>query len=213
VSTDDLIARLGASTTARRAPRVGLLLAVAAAVGALAALALALAIWGPRHDLPRAVVSMHFWMKAGYALALAAAGLLALERLGRPGERAPIGMTLAGLAVLAVLGLAAHELMILPRGAWMPVLKGHSWQVCSLNIAALSGPGFLAALWALRQMAPTRPRLAGAAAGLMAGGLGAAAYGVACNETAASFLASWYSLGMLAWAAVGALLGPRLLRW
>lgn len=212
MSTDDLIARLGAATE-RRKPRVGLLLAVAATVGALAALAMMMAVWGPRQDLSDAVGSMHFWMKAGYALALAAAGLIALERLGRPGERAPIGMTLAGLAVLAVLALAAHELMILPRGAWMPVLKGHSWQVCSLRIAALSLPGFLAALWALRQMAPTRPRLAGAAAGLMAGGLGAAAYGVACNETAASFLASWYSLGMLAWVAVGALLGPRLLRW
>jgi hypothetical protein len=156
---------------------------------------------------------MGFWMKAGYALALAAAGALALERLGRPGERAPIGMALATLAALAVLALALRELASLPREAWMPNLKGHSWRVCSLRIAALSLPGFLATLWALRRMAPTRPRLAGAAAGLMAGGLGAAAYGLACNETAATFLASWYSLGMLAWVAVGALAGPRLLRW
>jgi hypothetical protein len=185
----------------------------AAALGALAAVALALAVLGPRHDLAAAVGSMGFWMKAGYALALAAAGALALERLGRPGERAPIGMALATLAALAVLALALRELASLPREAWMPNLKGHSWRVCSLRIAALSLPGFLATLWALRRMAPTRPRLAGAAAGLMAGGLGAAAYGLACNETAATFLASWYSLGMLAWVAVGALAGPRLLRW
>ena len=212
MSTDELIARLGAATRARPG-RIPGLLAAAAALGGLAALAMAMAIWGPRHDLASAVASMHFWMKAGYALALAAAGALALERLGRPGERAPIGMALAALAALAVLALALRELAALPREAWMPSLKGHSWRVCSLRIAAVSLPGFLAALWALRRMAPTRPRLAGAAAGLMAGGLGAAAYGLACNETAASFLASWYSLGVLAWAAIGALLGPRLLRW
>jgi hypothetical protein len=103
--------------------------------------------------------------------------------------------------------------MVLPRGTWMPLVKGHSWKVCSLRIAALSLPGFAAALWALRRMAPTRPSLAGSAAGLMAGGLGALAYGLACNETAMTFLASWYTLGMLGWAAVGALIGPRLLRW
>lgn len=212
MSTDDLIARLGASV-ARPPPRVGWLLAAAAAVGWTVALAIVMGVWGPRHDMPIAVTSMHFWTKAGYSAAIAAAGLIALERLGRPGERAPIGMTLAGLAVLAMLGLAAWELTHLPREAWMPVVKGHSWKLCSLRIAALSLPGFVAALWALRQMAPTRLRLAGAAAGLMAGGLGAAAYGMACNESAMTFLASWYSLGMLAWAAVGALIGPRLLRW
>jgi len=212
VSTDDLIQRLGATVQAPP-QKIGRLLALAAVMGGLVALALVLWIWGPRHDMPRAVGEMHFWMKAGYALALAAAGALALERLGRPGEKAPVGMTLAGLAVLAMLIFAARELMLLPREAWMPTLKGHSWRMCSIRIAALSLPGFAAALWALRQMAPTRPRLAGAAAGLMAGGLGAAAYGVACNETAATFLASWYSLGMLAWAAVGALVGPRVLRW
>lgn len=212
MSTDELIARLGASVR-RPPPRVGWLLVAAAALGFAVAFAAVMAMWGPRHDMARAVVSMHFWTKAGYAAAIAAAGLIALERLGRPGERAPIGMVLAGLAVLAMLGLAAHELMTLPRSAWMPMVKGHSWRICSVRIAALSLPGFVAALWALRQMAPTRPRIAGAAAGLMAGGLGAAAYGVACNETAMTFLASWYSLGMLAWAAVGALIGPRLLRW
>lgn len=212
MSTDELIQRLGAAGRATP-PRIGALLALASGMGALVALALVLWIWGPRHDMPRAVGEMHFWMKAGYSLALALAGGLALERLGRPGERAPVGMTLAALAVFAMLILAARELMLLPREAWMPALKGHSWRMCSLRIAALSLPGFAAALWALRQMAPTRPRLAGAAAGLMAGGLGAAAYGVACNESAATFLASWYSLGMLAWAGVGAVVGPRVLRW
>jgi hypothetical protein len=65
----------------------------------------------------------------------------------------------------------------------------------------------------LRQLAPTRLRLAGAGAGLLAGALGATVYGLHCPETGAAFVATWYSLGVATWAAIGAALGPRLLRW
>lgn len=211
MSTDELIARLAAA--GRTPARVPWLLAVAVGVGAIAAVGMALAIWGPRPDLALALGTAGFWMKAGYAAALALAGGLAVERLGRPGEHTRRGMVLAGLATLTVLALAMRELAGLPLEAWAAAARGHSWQVCSLRIAAVSLPGFVAALWALRRMASTRPRLAGAAAGLMAGGLGAAAYSLTCTETAAVFLASWYSLGMAAWTAVGAMIGPRLLRW
>jgi hypothetical protein len=62
-------------------------------------------------------------------------------------------------------------------------------------------------------MAPTRLRLAGAAAGLLAGGVAATVYGLHCQEMTAAFVVTWYSLGVAASVAVGALLGPRLLRW
>jgi hypothetical protein len=62
-------------------------------------------------------------------------------------------------------------------------------------------------------MAPTRLRLAGAAAGFAAGAVGALVYSVHCPELAAPFLGVWYLLGILIPTAVGALLGPRLLHW
>ncbi|MGB0128517.1 MAG: NrsF family protein, partial [Rhodocyclaceae bacterium] len=74
-------------------------------------------------------------------------------------------------------------------------------------------PAFAAALWAMKDLAPTRLRWAGAAAGLLAGTLGAAAYSLHCPELAAPFLALWYVLGMLIPAGVGALVGPRVLGW
>jgi hypothetical protein len=80
-------------------------------------------------------------------------------------------------------------------------------------LAALSAPALFAALWALKGLAPTRLALAGAAAGLLSGALGALAYALHCPELAAPFLALWYSLGMLMPAAAGALLGRVLLRW
>ena len=68
-------------------------------------------------------------------------------------------------------------------------------------------------LRALRELAPTRLRLAGAAAGALAGGAGAAVYALHCPEFGAPFLAVWYVLGMALPVAAGAWLGPRVLRW
>jgi len=45
------------------------------------------------------------------------------------------------------------------------------------------------------------------------GAVGALVYSVHCPEQAAPFIGFWYLLGMLIPTAVGALLGPRLLRW
>jgi hypothetical protein len=70
-----------------------------------------------------------------------------------------------------------------------------------------------AALWALRGLAPTRPRAAGGAAGLLAGAVGAAGYSLACPEASPGFVAAWYTLGIALTGGLGALLGPRLLRW
>jgi len=56
-------------------------------------------------------------------------------------------------------------------------------------------------------------RLTGAAAGLAAGASAATLYGLHCPEVSALFVLIWYSLGMLVAAAIGALAGPRVLRW
>jgi hypothetical protein len=56
-------------------------------------------------------------------------------------------------------------------------------------------------------------RAAGAVAGLAAGAFAATVYCLHCQEVSALFVLTWYSLGILLAASVGALLGPRLLRW
>jgi hypothetical protein len=74
-------------------------------------------------------------------------------------------------------------------------------------------PALAAALWALRGLAPTQARAAGLAAGLLAGGLGAFGYALACTELSPAFVAVWYSLGIGMAGALGAALGPLTLRW
>jgi hypothetical protein len=99
-----------------------------------------------------------------------------------------------------------------PALRWQLVL-GNTWRTCPINISLLSLPAFVAGFWVLKRMAPTRLRLAGAACGLAAGGLGALVYGLHCPELAPPFLGVWYVLGMSIPTIVGLALGPRLLRW
>ena len=77
----------------------------------------------------------------------------------------------------------------------------------------VSLPALAAALWALRGLAPTRLRTAGFASGVLAGSVGAFGYALSCPEASMSFVAVWYSLGILLTGALGAALGPRVLRW
>jgi hypothetical protein len=211
MKTDDLIHLLargaGPAPRAVAARRLG----PGAALGLLAAAVLAALTLG---WVPLALFEhVGAWFKLVYASALALAAAWLAARLGRPLPR--VGAPLA--AVAAVLGAA----LLVGLGSWwqapaaerMAALMGHSALLCPWNVLGLSLPALALALWALRGLAPTRPVAAGAAAGLFAGALGAFGYALACTEVALPFVAAWYTLGMLLTAGLGALLGPRLLRW
>jgi hypothetical protein len=213
MKTDDLIATLAldATPTPPGAARLWLLGALGA--GFVVALGAVLMTLGPRPDLGLALATGPFWMKWGLTigtLAIALSLTLILARPeGKPGSliwvaALPIALiALVGVAELA--GTAADERM----SSWL----GVSALQCPIRIAAFAFPVWMALVWAMRRMAPTRLRLAGFVVGLAAGAAGATAYAVYCSEDSMSFVATWYVLGMLIPAAITALLGPRLLRW
>jgi hypothetical protein len=212
MKTADLIAALAADAgPVKPAPVMGRLVGASLA-GALAA-GFVLVTWLGLRPLGEAVQTSAFWMKAGYTLALALAGFLLAGRLARPAGRTGAIPTIAILAVATMIGLAAMELMRAAPGGMRPLWMGHSASVCSLRILALSVPIYGGAILVMRRLAPTRPAIAGAATGLLAGGVGASLYGLYCQETAATFVACWYTLGIGASAAIGAAIGARVLRW
>jgi len=47
----------------------------------------------------------------------------------------------------------------------------------------------------------------------LAGSIAALVYALHCPELAAPFIAVWYVLGILVPVAIGALIGPNVLRW
>lgn len=153
------------------------------------------------------------WMKLIYGggLALAAGWLTA--RLSRPVARTqwPVRAVLAVFA--GMLALGALTLVTSAPDQRMATLFGETWLSCPRNVVVLSLPALAGALWALRGLAPTQLRSAGFNAGLMAGALGAMGYSLVCPEVSATFVAVWYSLGILLTGVLGAVLGPRLLRW
>lgn len=188
------------------APR--LLIAVGIAVAAW------LVVMIPMYGMPaQAAPQGWFWMKNVYSVALALAGLVAVTRLARPAGRLGWALWLALSAIAWLAMMAAHETMTAPPGQMAALWLGQTWTVCAARIMVFSIPTFAASFWYLRRMAPTRPILAGGAAGFFAGAVGAATYGLYCQESAAAFVVAWYTLGIAVCAAIGAGLGRWLLRW
>ena len=183
----------------------------AMAFGVLTSVALALLILGPVDDL--ALPGAALWIKLGYAAALGAAAAWLTTRLSRPASR-PIGAALAVAGVvIAVATAGLLSLLATEPGERLNYALGQSWAVCPWAVFGLSLPALAATLWAVRGLAPTRPRATGLAAGLLAGATGAAGYALACVEASTLFIAIWYTLGIALSGALGAALGPRVLRW
>ncbi len=213
MKTDDLISMLatGAGHELKANPWRRLMLAIG--FGTLASTILMMKAIPINPALGEVMQLAEFWEKLGFAASIAAISLLLAVRLGRPG----VGLGNAAQAlmapILAIWILAGIAFAGAEPGQRAALFFGDTWKVCPFLIATLASPVFVGSFWAMRDFAPTRLRLAGAAAGMFSGGVGAAVYCFHCPELDAPFIAFWYLLGILIPAAAGALIGPRLLRW
>jgi hypothetical protein len=212
MQTDELINSLTQDLKPAPNDLVARLLNWAGVVGLGIALLLILVI-GVRKDLSAALFSWPFWMKWTYAISMGLTAYLLCERLARPGVK--LGwlaiLPLLPVAILSVLAIRTQ--LQLPDTARMATWLGHSAAMCPFNIGALSIPVFAVLCRTLRRAAPTNLRVAAGAAGLMSGAIAAFAYGLLCTESSVSFVTTWYTLGMLLPAVVGAVFGNTLLRW
>lgn len=212
MKTDDLIVMLATGITPV-APRIALRrFATAIGLGAFFALLLMLTTLGMWSDLSILLLPM-FWIKLTFTASIAVFSLIGAFRLARPGVQ--LGMVLGAMIVpvVAMWILAVVEVIRTPATERLALLFGQSWFLCPFLIAILSVPVFIAVFWAMKGLAPTRPILAGAMSGLLAGSVGATIYCLHCPELMASFLSVWYLLGMLIPTAIGAVAGSRLLHW
>jgi hypothetical protein len=212
MQTDDLIARLSENLAPTPKGQVGRLLLLGLVGGVAASTLLMWASLGLRPDLSVAMTGSAFWMKFSYVLAIGALGLWMVERQARAGAEARLPFMLLAVPVVALVLAAAAELSA-PRADSAALIMGSSASVCAFLILMLALPIFAGLFLALRRLAPTRLTMAGAAAGLAAGGWSASIYSFHCTESTAPFIVIWYSLGMVLAAALGALLGRWVLRW
>lgn len=213
MKTEDLITMLATGAGAVESPATAQRYAVAIGWGAAGAAVLMLALLQVRHDLGQALLLPMFWVKVGFVAWLAAGSLFAALRLSRPGAKinwVPVALCLPVLGIWAIAGFTLIEADPIERSK---LFFGDTWKSCPLLIAMLSVPVFVTVLRTMKDLAPTRPRLAGFAAGLLSGSVAAIIYCLHCPEMGAPFIGFWYLLGVLIPAGFGTLLGNSVLRW
>jgi hypothetical protein len=212
VKTDHLIDMLAQGVEPAERPRWARRLALTLLVGLVVAVVLVAVGLGVRPDLGGAA-RMPVMMKAMFSAAAAAAILPIVMRLMKPGR--PLGWRIGAVllfvgvcvvaTVVALMGEAPDERM----AAWMG--GGFPW--CVVVVPVLAAPTAAGLLWLMRAFAPTRLTLAGAAIGALSGGIGAMAYAMYCPVDSMAFVTTWYVVAIALCAALGAVIGARLLRW
>ncbi|PKA44029.1 DUF1109 domain-containing protein [Rhizobium sullae] len=211
MKTDDLISLLAQDAPVRT--RLGPLLMGGLLIGVAVSAALFLSAVGIRHDMANAIETARVLFKMFVTLTLAVTACGLVFRIGRPA----VSLRLSSLALFVPLILlaagTAAELMAIPQDAWETAMLGRNAGFCLFFISILSFAPLAGFLWALKNGAPERPALAGAAAGLAAGGIAAALYAWHCPDDSPLFLAVWYTTAIAAVTALGALIGSRYLKW
>jgi hypothetical protein len=212
MDTDQLIRSLAADNSHRARP-VGYVLMLALLAAAPVALLIFFAELGVRPDIMTAMHNPFFDLKFAVTLALAISAIAVALHLSRPeASLRGFGWYLLIPAGLLVAGISG-EMMMPQRAPMMTRLVGNNSKFCMTFIPVISLPLLLAALLGLRHGAPARPALSGAIAGLVSAGFAATLYASHCTDDSPLFVATWYTLATALVAALGALMGLRMLKY
>jgi hypothetical protein len=216
VNTEHLIDHLSADLKPVGRVRFGKTLFVAMLIGGAAAFVAMLATVGPRVDVGSTVHLEWTAVKLIFALSVTLTAAPQLLKSMRPGLEKETHPAIVLLPFAAAIAAAFAILLFVTPSAWIVMLRGAtsvSSGRCLLCIIFFAAMPFAAIVWALRQGAPTRLGLCGAIAGVVAGGLGAAAYALTCTSDTIPFIAVCYSVAITLCAFIGAQIGPWLFRW
>lgn len=212
MDTEQLIRSLAADNSHHARP-VGYVLMLALLAAAPVSLLIFFAELGVRPDIMTAMHNPFFDLKFAVTLALAISAIAVALHLSRPeASLRGFGWYLLIPAGLLVAGISG-EMMMPQRAPMMTRLVGNNSKFCMTFIPVISLPLLLAALLGLRHGAPSRPALSGAIAGMLSAGLAATLYASHCTDDSPLFVATWYTLATALVAAVGALIGSRMLKY
>ena len=212
MDTQQLIRTLGADASSV-APPPGRLWSGAIVASVVTAFIAFIVLCGPRTDFAEAAQTVRFLFKFVVTLSLGVTAYFAARAAVQPG--APLTRKLALMALpLVLLAISvAMELAMLPSDQWMARLIGTNSLWCLGLIPSIGLVPLVILLGVMRTGAPTHPTLAGATAGLLAGGIAATFYAAHCFDDSPLFVATWYTLAVVILTAVGAGAGRFLLRW
>jgi hypothetical protein len=187
-------------------------LGLAIAGGAIVALALVFGVLGLRPDLWAAISDSRLWAKLAYTGIIALIALTGARRLARP-ETSGVNLAHFAVPIGILVLLAMFELSAAAPDQRNALIFGETWRECPLLIVGLSLPLLAILMRLYAGFAPQRPQFTGAIIGLGAGATAATLYSLHCPEMAMTFVLLWYSAGIAVVTVIGALIGPRALRW
>jgi hypothetical protein len=208
-STDDLIRSFASAAGTRRSVSLQAALAVTGAASLACALLLVFSVIGIRQDFADMAVRMPFAFKLAYTGALVVGASVVALYAATPGASAT-----ALYALLPAVILLSWGVIFEPTG--FPIMGRTTTAVvfCVGSILFLSLPAMiLTFVVVMRKGAPTQPRFAGAVIGMVSASVAALAYTLACKNDGPAFVAIWYTVACAIMAAIGAVVGHRVLRW
>jgi hypothetical protein len=213
MKTEQLISLLATDLVPQSRRAVLYRFCIALTVGVVGAVGALLASRGVQPDLTELLATPLFWGKLAFPASIGCAAIVMAARLSIPGASPGSAWLMLAVPYATVWAIAFAALAMAPADARVSLLFGHTWLECPFWIALLSVPCYLALSWAMRGLAPTRLRLAGAVVGLLSGAVGTLAYVLWCPEMNVPFWASWYSVGMVIPTLAGCLLARFSFRW
>lgn len=213
MKTDQLIDMLSTNVERIDRSRLSGTLAWAVAIAGVAAFCAMLTTIGLLPDLGNGANLAFLVLKLLFTLSLLALGASFLVRAIRPGQDLRKSFRLAFLPFVAAGAVALAALAFAPPSTWDGVILGTTWASSLVCIPLFAIIPFGVLIWALRRGAPTNLRRTGAMAGLVAGAAGASAYAFGCPANSIPFIAIWYGAAIALCTVIGAIVGPRLLRW
>jgi len=212
MKTDNLISALAADLPNRpmspsRALATALMVSLPIASGLL------LYVVQVRPDIWSALQTPGFDFKLAFLAILSLSSLWLVSRSSRPGTSPRPALIALAASFSLLLAALVLELLVVPSAFWMPRLIGNMSLQCTLLIPTMAIAPLAAILFAMRAGAPDNTTAAGAAAGLLAGAIGATFYAPHCPNDSPLYIAVWYLIGIAAVTVVGSLIGRFTLRW
>lgn len=211
MSQDDLIERL--SDEAPRKPLCSVPALLLAAIGASTVITLGLssafmaAAWDAEHFSQPV-----FLVKVAFLLSLLFASLSIVRDLACPGRKVSLQLALVTVPVLVIAVLSFDEVTG-QHSDIQHALLHQSVIACLWQVGLLALPAFVILIFTARALAPVDLSRAGLYIGVLSGCIGALGYAFHCHDEFIAIVAASYTLAIFQMGAIGALLGPRLLRW
>lgn len=216
MKSEELLDMLSADVHPVKPHTVTWTIGIAIAAGSVFAIGSMLVMLGIRDDLTNGAALAYLLAKLAFALTIVAVASIYLTRLARPGgeNKTNAAAIMAPFAVIVLLAVISFALA--PTSHWNKLVGGTDWLECALSIPIIAIVPFAVTIGAVRKTAPTNLVRTGAVAGLVAGGISALGYALHCTDDSFDslpFVAVWYGGTIALCTLVGAVFGPRLLRW